>query len=76
MCVCVQADGHHGDLAGSGGESDFSGGGAANSGGAEGPQGEEGTAQDRPLLPLPQRALHGSKVAHCSRLFSFAQRSV
>lgn len=65
VCVCAQVDGHHGDLAGSGGQPDSSGGGAANSGGAEGPQREEGTAQDRPLLPLPQRALYCTKVANC-----------
>lgn len=63
--MCAQVDGHHGDLAGSGGQPDRPGGGAANSGGAEGPQREEGTAQDCPLLPLPQRALHSAKVTRC-----------
>lgn len=62
VCVCEQVNGHHADLAGSGGQSDHSGGGAADSGGAEGPPREDGAAQDHPLLPLPQRALHCTKV--------------
>lgn len=65
-CSCSQVDGHHARLAGPGGESDISGGGAANSGGAEGPQGEEGTAEDCPLLPLPQRAVQGTQVTKFS----------
>lgn len=64
LCVCAQVDGHHGDPAGSGGQSYISGGGAANSGGVEGPQREEGAPQDCALVPLPQRALHCSKVTN------------
>lgn len=72
MCVCAQVNGNHGDVAGSGGQSDVSGGGAEDSGGAEGPQREEGTPQDGPLVPLPQGALHCTQVT--VSLFSPVQR--
>ena len=63
VCVlCAQVDRHYGDVAGSGGQSDGSGGRAAFPGGAEGPQGQEGTTQDRALLPLPQGAVHCTQV--------------
>lgn len=72
--VCPQVDGHHADPAGSGGQSDMSGGGAANSGGAEGPQREDGAAQDYPLLPLPQRALHRTKVTDPEEMIFYCTR--
>lgn len=62
VCVCAQVDGHHADPAGSGGQSDVSGGGAADSGGAAGPQRDKGTQEDDPLLPLPEGAVHRAQV--------------
>lgn len=66
VCVCEQVNGHHADVAGSGGQPDHTGGGASHPGGAEGPTRTDRTAQDHPLLPLPQGALHRTQVSRCS----------
>ena len=58
----LQADGHHRCSPDPGGGSLWAGGEAALPGTAPGPEGEERTTQDHPLLPLSQGAVHCPQV--------------
>lgn len=58
----LQAHRDHRGAAEPGGVSVYTGGAASLHGAAPGQEGEEGAAQDHPLLPLPEGAVHGAQV--------------
>ena len=58
----------HWDFAEPGGVSLRAGGAASLHGAAPSQEGEEGTTQDHPLLPLPEGALHSTQVWHSTVL--------